>query len=213
MSQFEAVLFDFNGVIVDDEKLHEAAFRELLRGYGEELSHEEYLFYFAGRTDAEGFEVYARRRVIELPLERLLTQKHQCYLKAADGARPYPGVDKLLVDLSERGRNLALVTASSRVEVDGVLPLLGLGNVFPVLVTADDVSAGKPDPEGYLMAAKLLGVDPAKCLVVEDSPSGIRAAKAAGAVCWGIASTHKESELRQADRVLASIEELKARLA
>jgi mannitol-1-/sugar-/sorbitol-6-phosphatase len=77
-----------------------------------------------------------------------------------------------------------------------------------VLVSADDVRRGKPDPEGYLCAAALLGADPARCLVVEDAPAGIAAARAAGARTVGVATTHEPEELAEADLVVASLAEL-----
>jgi beta-phosphoglucomutase-like phosphatase (HAD superfamily) len=111
---------------------------------------------------------------------------------------PVPGVLTFIVELSERGIPKAVATGASPRSVRQFLEGLGLTDHFPVVVTADDVSRGKPDPEVYLTAADRLGVAPESCLVFEDSLAGISAALAAGMSCVGLTTAHTEAELKGA---------------
>ena len=101
-------------------------------------------------------------------------------------------------------RPWAAVTSGPRALMAARLAVAGLP-VPAVLIGADDVQQGKPDPEGYLAAARALGVDPARCLVIEDAPAGIAAAKAAGATVVAVTTTHAAEDLAEADKVVSSL--------
>jgi sugar-phosphatase len=127
-----------------------------------------------------------------------------------DGLLAIPGALAALRAL--RGDRVAVVTSGTRPLALARLAAVGI-EPPAVMVFADDVTRGKPDPEGYRTAARRLGVDPAEALVVEDAPPGIEAAKAAGAATVAVTSTHAREELAAADVVIASLEELPALLA
>ncbi len=114
----------------------------------------------------------------------------------------YPGASRLMAALQRRPH--AIVTSGSRLAVEARLKYVGL-SLPPVLITADEVKSGKPAPDGYLLAARRLGMDPADCLVIEDSPVGIDAGKAASMRVIGVASTHSTEELGQADAVVEAL--------
>lgn len=205
--KIQAVLFDMNGVIVDDEALHFAAFREVLGRRGLDLTRDGYLAYFAGKTDRKGFgDFFAAVDAGEAELGPLMNEKAGAYQElAAESLEPYPGAVELIRHLKGRGVPLALVTGSLRAEAEAVLAAFGIEDVFSALVTADDITNGKPDPEGFLAAARVLGAAPEVCLVIEDAPSGVAAAKAAGMRCAAVLSTHSREDLAGADAYLTQL--------
>jgi mannitol-1-/sugar-/sorbitol-6-phosphatase len=123
------------------------------------------------------------------------------------GLRPIAGAREALVAL--RPDRVAVVTSATRPLAAARLGAVGL-SAPAVIVNAEDVSRGKPDPEGYLTAARRLGVDPTEALVVEDAPPGIEAGRAAGAATVGVTSTHSAAELAAADVVIPTLESLPA---
>src|SRR5581483_5102695 len=170
---YKAILFDMDGVIVDSEPLHVAAFQITLKKYGHELSHDQYKQHFAGKTDEAGFKQYfdSIGEAVDIPL--IMNEKGKAYLElAADRLVAYPGVIEFIRNLAERKVSLALVTGSLRAEADVTLEAFGIANLFSAVIAAEDITHSKPDPEGYLKAAKTLGVNPDDCVVIEDAPSG-----------------------------------------
>ena len=127
-----------------------------------------------------------------------------------DGLAAIPGASAALAAL--KADRVAVVTSGTRPLALARLAAVGI-EPPAVIVFADDVERGKPDPEGYLTAARRLGADPAEALVVEDAPPGIEAGRAAGMATVGVVSTHAAEELARADVVLGSLEELPALLA
>lgn len=208
MPKARAIIFDMNGVIVDDETLHETAFAKILSKRGFSLSHQEYLDHFAGRTDLDGFHAFFRQQGKSFDLNELLSEKSEAYEQlAADGLSAYPGVALLIRQLRQRNILLALVTGATQPETQAVLDAFGLVNDFSVVLTASDVTDGKPSPQGYLLAAERLGLSVGDCLVIEDAPSGIEAAKRAGMFCVAVAHTHDQCVLAQADVIIEKFDE------
>jgi HAD superfamily hydrolase (TIGR01509 family) len=205
---FSVILFDMNGVIVDDEHLHELAFANVLREHGYKLDHETYERCFMGRTDKDGFESFFGMHRTSFPNPpQLLSEKSDAYHDLAKGnLSPYPGVVEFIYDLSAHTVPMALVTSSSRIEADAVLGAFKLDHAFPVRVHADDVAKGKPHPEGYLKGAGRLDASPHTCLVVEDAPSGIDAAHRAGMTCIAVTNTRPSTELSGADRIVTRLD-------
>ncbi len=119
-----------------------------------------------------------------------------------------PGAAELAAVIHQRGDPLALVTSASRAHAVPTLQRLGLLGLFQVIVAGDDVTVGKPHPEGYRRASKELGVEPSRCVVFEDSPAGLAAARAAGMYCVAVVTTHPRSELSDADQIVAGLTEV-----
>lgn len=203
--KYEAVLFDMDGVIVDTEWLHEVAFRETLATHGYELTPDEYKAFFVGKTDRDGLEQYldSLKRVHDN--QAIIDQKSAIYLSvASEQIRPYRGVASLIRQLAEIVP-VGLVTGSMRHEAEIAMNTLGILEFFGVTITIEDVKRGKPDPEGYLKAAQLLRIPIQNCVVVEDSVSGVKAAKSAGAPCIAVTNTHTVDELHLADEIVAEL--------
>lgn len=175
-----AVLFDLDGTLIDTEPVWMAEEHALARSFGGSWSEEQGIACVgnpipvsAGRLRDEGG--------VDLPVEEIVDRLLDGVVAAVRRRVPWqPGARDLLTALVDAAVPLALVTMSYRRLVDAVLDDLPAGT-FSTVVTGDEVSHGKPHPEPYLTAAGRLGVDPARCVVVEDSPAGVASGLAAGA--------------------------------
>jgi len=197
----EAVLWDLDGVLVDTAQFHFQAWRQLLGELGRSLSEEEF-----GRTFGLRNDLVLRNLLGHVPAEevqRLAERKEALFREHAAGrVAALPGAVELVRRSRESGRRNALVTSTPRANIDFVLKQVGLAGRFDTIVAAEDVSNGKPDPEGYLLAALRLGAAPVRCLVVEDAPGGIEAARRAGMRSLGVTTTHSREELAAADVIV-----------
>lgn len=190
---------------LDSEPIHFAAFEVTLKRHNKSISHDEYLEYFAGYTDKEGFERYFYSIGESVDLGGIIDEKINAYLKLAENQLvAYPGIVELIEQLS-RQVPLALVTGSLKSEVTIALKTLGLETCFSVQVCAEDVKNGKPSREGYLKALAALGLPANECVIVEDSPSGVLAAKNAGIDCIAVTTTHTSEELSAATKIVNSL--------
>lgn len=193
-----AVLFDVDGVLIDTADAHGRVWRAWARARG--LDPEAVWVATQGRRRADILRLVAPDRDPadeHRALDRLMAAEEPGFC-AFDGAAE-------LLGALPRGR-WAVVTSSRAEPTAARLARTGL--VVPeVRVCAEDVSAGKPSPEGYLYAAARLGADPARCLVVEDAPAGIAAGRAAGCMVYAVASTHRPGELRDAHVCFGSLRE------
>ena len=191
-----------NGIIIDDEHIHEMAFKETVKPFGIELDHLTYLDCCAGKTDRAGYEEIAAKFSKDLLVDDLLQQKSQMYLKLFPAnKKDYPGAIDLIHSLA-KDFILALTSSSSRAEVDLIAKEFGIDHEFRITISADDVTKGKPNPEPYLITAQKLDLQPQECVVIEDSRSGVLSAKAAGCYCIGVTTTHTKEDLKEADLVI-----------
>lgn len=174
-----AVLLDMNGTLVDTEPLWMAAEYELVGRYGGTWS-EEHAQAIIDSDLLDAARYICARGEVDLPPEQVVDIMVAAVRdEMADGLAWRPGALDLLAALRRAGVRLALVTMSYRAIVDALLPHLS-EDIFDIVVTGDEVAAGKPDPEPYLAAARALGVEPAGCVAIEDSATGTRSAEAAG---------------------------------
>lgn len=207
----EAVIFDMNGVIIDDERIHQESWRQYCQKHGFNLSEEDFTHNVFGRTEKDTFEYMYGRPITPEELETFSNERvdtaiaiYEPQIKLADG------LGRLLVGLSDLSVPLAIATSSRRRYFDFVMSALDIGKYFQTAITAEDIMRGKPDPEIYLKAAAALGVKPEHCEGIEDTLSGIKSAQAAGMRVTAIASTHRADELLIADRVISSFEDISA---
>ena len=204
MRRVSAVLFDLDGVLVESRLSTERAWLDWAR----KNSIEEGALRSAMHGVRSADVVRALRPDLDAVAEASRIERRQA--EDTDGLLAIPGALAALGAL--KGDRVAVVTSGTR---PLALARLGAVGISPpaVMVFADDVARGKPDPEGYLAAATRLGADPAEALVVEDAPPGIEAAKAAGMAAVALPSTHAREELGGADVVLDSLEALPELLA
>ena len=203
------ILFDYNGVLANDEHLHEESFQEVLSQFGVDLTAEFYKEYCLGRTDADGFEALKVRlgeQLAGLATQELVAMKQSAYQQRLIPSEVlYPGVVEVLGTLNGTCP-YAVVTGSKKSELAPVLKhLQRYGIHFKALVTADDITRGKPDPEGYLKGLCAIELPHEQVVAVEDSPSGVKAAKAAGLVCVAVCHTTPNDRLREADMIVPNI--------
>ena len=213
-----AVIFDFDGVIVDSEPLHYRAFQKVLEplglGYGWELYVAEYLGFDDRDAFREAFKS-KRRLLSDSELERLIGLKAEAFLEIiGSGVVPYPGVIELIREISG-ALPLASCSGALRSDIVPILRQFGLEGLFDVIVTADDVTASKPDPACYRLTVEKLadrfphsGIAPERCLVIEDTPGGIAAARAASLAVIGVTNSYPAGRLTGTLRIVTSLEEL-----
>ncbi|HSF58445.1 MAG TPA: HAD family phosphatase [Candidatus Binatia bacterium] len=213
------VIFDFNGIIVDDEPIHFELFRRVLAEEGMELTEDNYYGRYLGFDDRGAFSAAYRdhrRRLDEPELARLIERKAVYYQKAIqDQVKIFPGVQNLVATLS-RTLPVAVASGALRHEIEAILSTAGLLKHFAVIISAEDVNQGKPEPEIFLKAlvglnARLENGPPiaaADCLVIEDSKEGIRGALRAGMKCLAVTNSHPAELLNEANAVVRSLEEV-----
>ncbi|MCO5177299.1 MAG: HAD family phosphatase [Thermomicrobiales bacterium] len=182
MTTIDAVLFDMDGVLIDSEPVHFRMTVETLAHFGlpvpSEQEYDEFLF---GRPDRDGFSDWLLRKHLDAPVDDLLIEKLARMTRGfAELVEPYRDGQWLARELAGHGLPLAIVTGGRRAEVNMVIDLFDLGDVFTAAISSDDVPDGKPDPGPFLAGAAALGADPAACVVLEDALPGLRAAQAAG---------------------------------
>jgi HAD superfamily hydrolase (TIGR01509 family) len=199
------ILFDFNGVIVDDEAQHCDALIATLSEYGYTLDRDTYYRDYLGFDDREcfrfTFERTGRRRD-ESALREAIGRKHDAYERAIrDSMRLVPGAADFVENAALDGYQLAIVSGALRSEIELVLDQAGLRPHFAEILAAEDVGVCKPDPLGFNRARELLELAPHRCLVIEDSIPGLSAARAAGLRCAMLTTSHSEAECRNADVV------------
>jgi HAD superfamily hydrolase (TIGR01509 family) len=199
------ILFDFNGVIIDDEPQHCDALIATLAEYGYSLDRETYYREYLGFDDRECFRFSFERmnRPIDPgALGQAVARKHAVYEQAIRGSiRLVPGAAEFVENAALDGFQLALVSGALRSEIDLILDLAGLRSHFAEIVAAEDVSACKPDPAGYNLARERLELPPGRCVVVEDSLPGLQAARAASLRCAMLTTSHPEEACAGADLV------------
>ncbi len=210
MGEGTAILFDFNGVLVNDEPLHRDATIATLAEYGIDLDAEGYARDFLGFDDRACFRfafTTHRRPADAEAIEDAVERKHAWYARAARRALPLvPGAERFVRQAKAEGRRVAIVSGALRREVELALEVTGLGPLFECVLAAEDVPRGKPDPAGYLRAREALGVPPGRCVVIEDSLPGLAAARAAGLRCAMLTTSHPAERLAEADLVWESFE-------
>jgi HAD superfamily hydrolase (TIGR01509 family) len=199
------ILFDFNGVIIDDESQHCDALIATLSEYGYSLDRDTYYREYLGFDDRECFRFTFERigqPQDETTLREAVARKHDAYERAIrDSMRLVPGAAEFVENAALDGFQLAIVSGALRSEIELVLDLAGLRAHFAEIVAAEDVGVCKPDPRGYNRAREMLALAPKRCVVVEDSIPGLNAARAAGLRCAMLATSHPEDICGDADLV------------
>jgi beta-phosphoglucomutase len=207
----KGVLFDYNGVLVNDEHIHEQAMAQVVQPFGVHLTHSLYETHCLGRTDKTAFESLQHLFLSKLShthVDRLVKDKTEIYLQLIKEASIlYPGIQEIFATFRKYYK-LAVVTAALREEV---IPVLKRWELLPLLeevITANEVTQGKPHPEGYIKGKDALQLPSTHVVVIEDTPSGIQAAKAAGLPCIAVLHTMPANKLSEADMIIEDITKL-----
>jgi HAD superfamily hydrolase (TIGR01509 family) len=210
-----AVLFDFDGVLVDSEPLHFRAMREALVSEGFTIGEEEYWRHLLAHDDRTAIRIALERHGIAFDgarIEAVTRRKADAYERVLADIPFLPGARELALALSLEVP-LAIASGARRMEIEAILKAGGLRDAFAAVVGIDDVARGKPDPEPYLTAMRRLdgrapGLRPAECLVIEDSCTGILAGLAAGMKVLAVTTSFPAAKLAAAHRIVDSLQGL-----
>jgi len=216
----EAVLFDFDGILVDSEPMHYRAFIEILDPLGMGFPWDEYVETYMGFDDRDAFREAFRAQGIVLDdanLGKLVAAKSGAFQHGLrDGVTAYPGAVPLIETLHAAGVPLALCSGALRSDIDPILAQLGVARRFDVIVSADDVRRSKPDPESYALAFARLSekhdtllTAPEMSVAVEDTPAGIRSAKGAGLRALAVTNSCGDLELADADWIVDTLADVR----
>lgn len=216
-----AILFDFNGVLLDDEVAHFELFRRVLGELDLELTEAEYYADYVGFDDEAGFRTALERagRPAEPALLARLGARKASYYREWVIERDYPffpGALRFVRSAAREGLELGIVSGALRAEIDAALTHAGVGHLFKVVVAAEDVERTKPAPDGYLLGLRQLNerpplparlLHPHEVLAIEDTPAGLEAARAAGLRTLGLCHTYTREEL-EAHHIADGFEDL-----
>jgi beta-phosphoglucomutase len=207
------VIWDMDGTLVDTAELHFEAWRVTCAELGRDFPRADFSATF-GRRNPEIMDFLFPGRFSPAEVDRIGERKEQLYRAAAErlGVTLLPGVRPLMEGLHRLGIRQAIGSSAPRANLDLILRLTGIERFLSAVVSAEDTTRGKPDPQVFLVAAERLGVEPRRCVVFEDAPAGVEAAKAGGMKCVAVrfVGHHSADKLAQAgaDRVVASLEEV-----
>lgn len=201
MSSF-AVIFDMDGVIIDSNPFHKISLRQFCEKYGYHLSDDELISKIYGRTNKEWitnlFGTLSHDELVRYEEEKegLFRELYKNDIRALHG------LPEFLERLREKNIPMAIGTSAPRSNVDYVLAHTGLAKYFSTILDESDVEHGKPNPEIYLKVAARMGYEPDRCVVFEDSLSGVESARRAGTKVVGVATTHSMEELSHTDFII-----------
>lgn len=202
-----ALIWDMDGTMVDTREAHWLAWKQTLAAEKYDLTRETFLKTFGQRNDTILHSLLGS----DLPdaeTVRIGNAKEQVFRDVLKdhGVQLLPGSERIIDQAKTHNWPQAVVSSAPRRNIATILEVLGRLDTFAVLICAEDVSHGKPNPEGCITASQKLGVSPSNCIVLEDAPAGLEAAHRAGMACVGVLST--QDHLSDADRIVNSLEEL-----
>ncbi len=206
--RLEAVFFDMDGVIIDSEPLWTETERQLLARRMLEYS-PQLKTAMMGRDAKEAVRLLINHYNLSEGVDEIIAERNQLIaVLFKEHLQPVPNVLELLRSVRDSRIKTGLASSSPKQLVELAVNKLGIIGLFDLALSGDQVARGKPAPDIYLAAAGKLGVDPDNCLVIEDAPLGVAAAKAAGMCCLAISTSANESELTAADRVVRGFGEV-----
>ena len=202
----KAVLWDMDGVIVDTAPYHLKAWQEVFRKGGVNFTEEQFRQSFGQRNDTIIRSVLGEE-VSQYEIDSISVEKEENFrLKIRQNLKPLPGVMELMKSLTEHGFKMALASAAPMENVQLLIRGVGIEKRFQSIISGEDVTEGKPSPQVFLLAAEKLGVEPQRCVVIEDAVAGVAAARRAGMHCVAVTNTHPKASLSEADLIVGSLE-------
>ena len=197
-----AILFDFDGTIVNTDPIHYIVWREMLKNYSMEIDENFYKLRISGRLNPTIIKDILPELLLEAGV-KLAEEKEALFRELAADLQPLAGFSQLIEWTKTHQLKRALVTNAPRLNVQFMLEVLGIKEAFDTIVIAGEDIPGKPDPAPYLVAMNNLGIQATDAIALEDSPSGIRSAVSAGLRTIGITSTHNPQVLQEIGAFMA----------
>ncbi len=214
----QAIIFDFDGVITDSEILHLRAFNQVLARYDVEISTKDYYKEYLGFTDFDCFKTLIDRGILQKPMgeiDNLIKQKNQIFEELAKTeGQIIKGVRNFLQMLRQNNIPMAIYSGALLAEIELILEQAQLRSLFEVIVSAEFVKKGKPNPEGFLLTLQKLNQNrqnpilPNQCIVIEDSHWGLEAAKAAGMHTIAVTNSYDADQLAMAEKIVTRLGDL-----
>jgi beta-phosphoglucomutase family hydrolase len=202
----KALIWDLDGVIADTASFHFLAWQRVAQDRGIAFTETDFRQTFGKRNP----EIITEKFGTDIPLqdmENLAIKKEELFRRIAkQSIKPFPGVLNLMLALRASAWKMAIVSSTPVENIRLIIQSLDIAGLFDTIVADKDVSRGKPEPDGFLLAAERLEASPSHCIVIEDAIAGVQAAKNAGMKCIAVTNTHPADRLAQADRVVDSLE-------
>lgn len=197
----KAVIFDMDGVLVDSQPYHFKADIDTMAEYGV-IKDQKFYESFAGTLTADRMRTLKEMFGLDAPVEEMTIKRENMILDimGKEDIKPVLGIPEFLRSIKEKGLTTAVASSSDYKLINLILDRLKIAKYFDSVTSGSDVKRGKPSPDVFLLAAERIGIEPAECLVVEDSENGVKAAKAAGMKALGyINPTSGKQDLSLAD--------------
>ena len=197
------VIFDMDGVIMDNNPFHEKAWRTFCEIHKVPLTNDELHRYVFGRIAKDTIDYIFKKDHLQEEVDKYVNEKEEVYRKMyKNKIELVPGLQDFLDDLKENGVPIAIATSAPRDNVEFVFKHLPIRTYFKFILDASDIKNGKPDPEIYLKSISKLGLEPGQCIVFEDSLSGVQSAFDTGAHVIAVSTTHKPEEFKNVDGII-----------
>ena len=207
-SKVSAVIWDMDGVIADTAPYHLKAWQRVLKKRGVNFTAEDFRHSFGQRND-NIIRKTLGRQISRSEMEAVAAEKEETFRKMVrQNIKPLPGVIELIRLLREQGFRLAIASSGPIENIRLIIQSLGIDDCFQAIVSGYDVTESKPSPQGFLLAAQKLGVEPEECVVIEDAITGVAACKSAGTHCIAVTNTNPRDSLSEADVIVDTMEEV-----
>ncbi len=207
-SKAKAVIWDMDGVIADTGPYHLKAWQAVFGKRGVNFTPEDFQRNFGQRNDTIIRDTLGDR-IAQTELEAIAREKEETFRSLVrENITPLPGALELIRSLGEHGFRIALGSSAPIENIQLVTQGLGIDNYFQAIASGREVTEGKPSPQGFLLAAQKLGVEPGECIVIEDAVAGVAACQRAGMRCLAVTNTHPRERLAHADLIVDSLEEV-----
>jgi len=204
----KAVIWDMDGVIVDTAQYHHKGWQIVFRKRGANYTEEDFRRNTGKRSDTIIKSVLGRK-IEQGEIMAIIREKDKNFRQLmGQNIRPLPGVLKLITSLKEHKFKIAIASSAPMENIQLITQSLKIHNCFDTIVSGWEVMKGKPDPQTFLLAAEKLGVEAENCIVIEDAISGVTASKRAGIRCIAVTNTTPKEDLREADLVIDTLEEI-----
>ena len=202
----KAVIWDMDGVIADTGRYHFQAWQYVFQKKGINFTEEDFRRHFGQRNDTI-IRTTLGENISSSEVDIIAKEKEENYREGARGKiKPLSGAMELIKSLKEQGFAQAIASSAPMENIRLVIEELGIADYFQSIVYGREVKEGKPSPEGFLLAAKKLGVEPRNCVVIEDAVAGVAAAKRAGMHCIAVTNTNPRGKLAEADLIVSTLE-------
>ena len=207
-NEVKAVIWDMDGIIADTAQYHHKGWQIVFRKRGTNYTEEDFRRNTGKRSDTIVREVFGEK-IPQNEITEIIQEKDETFRQLmGQKIKLFPGVLKLITSLKEHGFKIAIASSAPMENIQLITRSLKIDNHFDAIISGWEVTKGKPHPQTFLLAAEKLGVEAENCIVIEDAISGVAASKRAGMRCIAVTNTTSREELREADLIIDTLEEI-----